>query len=440
MSIGQQMITEPHDAGGSEYRRRVVDNELDDLMGGVAAIAIEGPRGVGKTRTGLERAATAYRLDNAATRAIVAADPDRTATGSRPILIDEWQLLPETWDVIRTAVDHDRTPGQFLLTGSATPKTPPTHTGAGRIVSVRMRPMTLAERGVSIPTVSLGRLLRGDRPPIDGATDVTAERYARELVASGLPGLRGLSERVVRAQLDAYIDRVVDRDFEDLGGERIRNVPALRRWLRAYASAISTTASYEKIRDAATPGNVEKPAKTTALRYLDVLERLWLVEPIPAWLPTRNHLRRLGQAPKHFVSDPALAARLLGATVETLLEGAPAGPLSPRDSTLLGALFETQAALDVRTYAQGAEARVGHFRTRDGDHEIDLVVERADQRIVAIEVKLARTINDEDVKQLAWLQDRMGEDLLDSVVISTGPEAYRRRDGVAVVPAALLGP
>jgi predicted AAA+ superfamily ATPase len=434
------MVTEPDDAGGSEYRRRVVDNELDDLMGGVAAIAIEGPRGVGKTRTGLERAASAYRLDNAATRAIIAADPGRTATGSRPILIDEWQLLPETWDVIRTAVDQDRTPGQFLLTGSATTTDPPTHTGAGRIVSVRMRPMTLAERGVAVPTVSLGRLLRGDRPPIDGATDVTAERYAQELVASGLPGLRGLSDRVVRAQLDAYIDRVIDRDFEELGGERIRNAPALRRWLRAYASALSTTASFEKIRDAATPGNVEKPAKTTALRYLDVLERLWLIEPIPAWLPTRNHLRRLGQAPKHFVSDPSLAARLLGATIETLLDGAPPGLITPRDVTLFAALFEAQAALDVRTYAQASEARVGHFRTRDGDHEVDLVVERADQRIVAIEVKLARTINDDDVKHLAWLRNRIGEDLLDSVIISTGPEAYRRRDGIAVVPAALLGP
>jgi hypothetical protein len=299
--------------------------------------------------------------------------------------------------------------------------------------------MTLAERGVDIPTVSLSRLLRGGRPPIEGATDVTAERYAQEIVASGLPGLRGLPDRAIRAQLDGYIERVIDRDFEELGGERIRNVPALRRWLRAYASAIATNASYERIRDAATPGSAGKPAKTTVLRYLDVLERLWLIDPIQAWITTGNRLRRLGQAPKHQLSDPALAARLRGATIETLLEGTPAGPLAPRDATLFGALFESLVALDVRAYAQAVEATVGHFRTRDGDREVDLIVERADLRIVAIEVKLARTIGDDDVKHLLWLRDRLGDDLLDAVVVTTGPDAYRRRDGVAVVPAALLG-
>lgn len=426
--------------GSSDYRRRVVDDELDELMRGVAAIAIEGPRGVGKTRTGLERATTTYGLEDPAVRAIMVADPGRTTVGDRPVLIDEWQRLPETWDVVRTAVDRDRTPGQFLLTGSAAPRNPPTHSGAARIVSVRMRPMTLAERGISIPTVSLASLLSGDRPPIEGTTDVSAEGYAHEILASGLPGLRGLPDRAIRAQLDGYIERVLDRDFEELGGERIRNIPALRRWLRAYASAVATNASYEAIRDAAAPGSNEKPAKTTALRYLDVLERLWLIEPIPAWLPTGNSLRRLGQAPKHQLSDPALAARLRGATVDTLLEGTAAGPLAPRDATLFGALFESQVALDLRTHAQAVEARVGHFRTRDGIREVDLVVERADQRIVAIEVKLARTIGDDDVRHLAWLRERLGGDLLDAVVISTGPNAYRRRDGIAVVPAALLGP
>jgi hypothetical protein len=416
-----------------------VDNELDELTTGVAAIAIEGPRGVGKTQTALERAATIYRLDDPATRAVVEADPGRVKAGERPVLIDEWQVLPEVWDVIRTAVDDDRTPGQFLLTGSAAPKKPPTHPGAARIVSERMRPMTLAERGVAVPTVSLAELLRGDRPPIEGRTDVTAERYAHEILASGLPGLRDLPERAVRAQLDGYLERIIDRDFEELGGERIRNTSALRRWLRAYASAVSSTASYEKIRDAATAGNDEKPAKTTALRYLDVLERLWVIEPIPAWIPTRNELSRLARAPKHQVSDPALAARLRGATIDTLLNGAPAGPPTPRDATLFGALFESQVALDVRTYAQAAETRVGHFRTRNRDREIDLIVERADQRIVAIEVKLARTVTDEHVKHLRWLRDLLGEDLLDAVIVTTGPDAYRRRDGIAVVPAALLG-
>ena len=138
--------------------------------------------------------------------------------------------------------------------------------------------------------------------------------------------------------------------------------------------------------------------------------------------------------------DPALVARLRGATLETLLDAAPAGPLATRHATLLGALFESLVTQDVRTYAQAAEARVGHVRTRNGDHEVDLVVERADGRVVAIEVKLTSTIRDADVGHLRRLADRVGGVLLDAIVVSTGPYAYRRPDGIGVVPAALLGP
>ncbi|MGZ8438651.1 MAG: ATP-binding protein [Candidatus Limnocylindrales bacterium] len=422
-----------------EYQRRVVDDELDELLPDVAAISIEGARAVGKTRTGLERAATVYRLDDPGTRATIEAGPDLVVAGPRPVLIDEWQLGPDLWDLVRRAVDTDRTGGQFILTGSAMPKRRPTHSGAGRIVSIRMRPMTLSERGLAAPSVSLGRIIRGETPAIGGDTDVALEQYAHEILASGFPGLRGRSDRAIRSELDGYIARVVEHDFEDLGGERVRNDAALRRWLRAYASAVSSTASYEKIRDAATAGNDEKPSRPTAQRYLDVLERLWLIEPIPAWIPERNLMSRLAQAPKHQVVDPALVARLRGATMDTLLRGVGTGPLDTSNTTLFGALFESQIAADVRVYAQGAEARVGHFRSRNGDREIDLIVERADGRVVAIEVKLARVVRDEHVKHLLWLRDRLGRDLLDAILISTGPFAYRRRDGIAVVPAALLG-
>ncbi len=422
-----------------EYTRRIIDDELDELLPGVAALSIEGARGVGKTRTAMERAATTHRLDDPAVRAIAAADLAGILAGPPPILIDEWQMVPDVWDLVRRAVDDDRTPGRFILTGSASPRTRPIHSGAGRIVSLRMRPMSLAERGLEVPTVSLRDLLTGDRGPVEGTTDVRAEHYAYEVLASGFPGLRGLPERTVRGQLDGYLEHVIDTDFEELGGERVRNTALLRRWMVAYASAVSTTASYEKIRDAATAGSDEKPSRPTVQRYLDVLERLRLIEPIPAWIPTRNDLSRLAQAPKHQMTDPALAARLRGATVDTLLRGTTVGPLAPHDVTLFAALFESQLALDVRVFAQAAEARVGHFRTRNGDREVDLIVERADHRVVGIEVKLAQVITDDHVRHLAWLSDRLGADLLDAVVISTGRVAYRRRDGIAVVPAALLG-
>jgi predicted AAA+ superfamily ATPase len=421
------------------YSRRVVDAELDELSKSLAAIALDGPKGVGKTATGLQRAATVHALDDPAQREIARADPARLLEGAPPILIDEWQHVPESWDLVRRAVDAGAAPGSFLLAGSAHPRSRATHSGAARIVSVRMRPMSLAERGVGAPTVSLADLLSGSRSPLRGHSDVSLERYTDEIVASGFPGLRGLGGRALRAQLDGYLARVVDRDFEEMGRE-VRNPAVLQRWMNAYAAASSTTTMWERVRDAATSGQGEKPSKTTTIPYRDVLERLYLLDPVPAWLPSRNHFSRLASPPKHQLADPALAARLLGVDAAALLAGQPSGIAIPRDGTLLGALFESLVTLSVRVHAQAVEATVRHLRTARGEHEVDLIVERGDGRVVAIEVKLARTVDDGDVNHLRWLAGRLGPDLLDAVVITTGPEAYRRADGIGVVPASLLGP
>ncbi len=422
-----------------DYRSRVVDAELAELMASLPALALEGAKGVGKTATASRRAATIQHLDDPARRSVALADPVRLLAGAPPVLLDEWQRIPETWDLVRRAVDDGAAPGQFLLTGSASPLPAPTHSGAGRIVTVRMRPLSLAERGTGEPLVSLGDLLAGKRPDVEGHTTVKLERYVEEIVGSGFPGLRDLSGRALRAQLDGYLARIVDRDVGDLG-RPVRNPAALQRWMTAYAAASSTTATFERIRDAATSGEGEKPAKTTTIPYRDALERLWIVDPVPAWLPTRNRIARLSAPPKHQLVDPALAARLLGVDAGSLLESAPVGPPMPRDGTLLGALFESLATLSVRVYAQQAEATVKHLRTARGEREIDLIVERPDGRVVAIEVKLARDVSDGDVRHLRWLEGKLGDDLLDAVVLTTGAEAYRRRDGIAVVPAALLGP
>lgn len=421
------------------YLHRCVDDELDELLQVLPAVALEGPKAVGKTETALRRAKTVHRLDDPGQRALAEADPGRLVYGERPILFDEWQRVPEVWDIVRRAVDEDATPGQFLLTGSAAPTTAPTHSGAGRIVTLRMRPLSLTERGGAAPAVSLQSLLEGQHPDIGATTEFSLADYATEIVASGLPGLRGLSGRGLRAQLDGYLSRIVDSDFEELG-HRVRRPQMLRRWMAAYAAATATTATFETIRAAAASGEGDKPAKTTTLPYRDVLERLWIVEEVPAWLPTRSHISRLSQPPKHHLADPAFAARLLGVDEDALLEGREPSPRVPRDGTLLGHLFESLVTLSVRTYAQAAEARVRHLRTKNGRQEVDLIVERADQRIVAIEVKLSRTVKDDDTRALLWLKDRLGEDLLDAVIVNTGPDAYRRQDGIAVVPATLLGP
>lgn len=420
------------------YLTRIVDRELDDLLPSLAAIALEGAKGVGKTATARRRAGTMHQLDAPGAVELYGADPHRMLTGEPPVLLDEWQRIPESWDLVRRAVDDDAAPGRFLLTGSAAPQAD-LHSGAGRIVRLRMRPLTLHERGLAPSTVSVAELLRGGRPSLHGTTTVDVASYATEICRSGLPGVRHLPDRARRVQLDGYLDRVIDRDLGEVS-RPIRAISALRRWMSAYAAATSTTAAYDVIRDAATPGERDKPSKATVQAYREALERLWILDPLPAWLPTGSHLRRLGSAPRHHLADPALAARLLGVEVDALLSVSGAGRLTPKDGTRLGQLFESLVTLDVRVHAQASGARVGHLRTHAGEHEVDLIVERSDHRVLAIEVKLAHTVRDEDVRHLRWLAEQLGDRLLDAIVITTGPEAYRRTDGIGVVPAALLGP
>ncbi len=429
------------ESAGADYLPRIIDEELDELAAALPAIALEGAKGVGKTATASRRAATVHALDDPGRRSVAVADPARLLGDPPPVLIDEWQRVPEMWDLVRRRVDAGASAGQFLLAGSASPAQPPMHSGAGRIVSLRMRPLSLAERSGDESTVSMRELLTGGRVAIGGRTDWNLEDYVDEILRSGFPGLRGLADRPLRVQLDGYLRRIVERDFPDELGRQVRNAEGLRRWMAAYAAASSTTASFEKIRDAATAGQDEKPARTTTSPYRDALERLWVLDPVPPWAPTRSHIRRLALPPKHQLVDPALAARLLGVDAGALLSGDPVGPSIPRDAPFLGALFESLVTLSVRVYAQAVEAgRVAHLRTRGGEHEVDLILDRGDGRIVAFEVKLARSVDDEDVRHLRWLAERIGDDLLDAALVTTGPEAYRRPDGIAVVPAALLGP
>jgi uncharacterized protein len=420
------------------YRRRVVDVELDALLSELPAISLEGPKGVGKTATALRRSRTEHRLDDPRVAEVLRSDPSRVASGEPPILVDEWQRLPAVWDVVRRAVDADRAPGRFLLTGSATPDGPATHSGAGRIVRLRMRPLAFCERGLSDPTVSLSELLAGRQPSLDGRSDVDLEGYVDEILAGGFPGLRGLTRRASRAALDGYLDRVVDRDIPEAGVE-VRRPATLRRWLTAYAAATATTTSWERIRGAATAGEDTKPARTSTIPYREALERIWILDPVEAWHPSLSPLRRLGAAPRHHLADPALAARLLGVDRDALLRGE-GGGRTARDGALLGALFESLATLSVRVLAQAAEARISHLRLHGGQREVDLIVERGDGAVLAIEVKLSATVDDADVGHLRWLREQLGARIVDTLVITTGHAAYRRTDGIGVVPLALLGP
>jgi predicted AAA+ superfamily ATPase len=419
----------------SGYVQRVVDAELDRLLAKLPAVLLDGPKAVGKTATALQRAETVHRLDRPGVASVAEADPDVLLAGPRPVLLDEWQRVPALWDAVRTAADNDMSAGQFLLTGS----TPAggMHSGAGRITSIRVRPLTLPERGASPGAISLAGLFDGTAK-LSATSDLGLGDYTDLILASGFPGMQHLTGHVLRTQLDGYLERIVDADMIE-AGLKVRRPASLMAWLRAYAAATATNTSWERLRDAASGGQDNKPAKTTTLPYIEVLTRLRILDDLPAWVPTRNHLSRLTQGAKHHLADPALAARLVGVTRAQLLAGV-GEALTPAGGTFLGQLFESLVTLSVRVFAGPIGARVWHVRDHDGRHEVDLIVERdEDKKVIAFEVKLASSVGDRDVRHLLWLRKQLGHDLLDCAVLTTGPAAYRRRDGVAVIPLGLLG-
>ena len=253
---------------------------------------------------------------------------------------------------------------------------------------------------------------------------------------SEFPAIRTLRGSALRVALDGCIERVVDADVREMGFA-IRKPASLKAWMTAYAAATATTASWEALRGAANVGSNEQPAKTMILPYKDALTRLRILDELPAWLPTRNQFARVSQAAKHYLADPALAMRLMNYDADTVRTAMNYGS-GKYDGPLVGRLFEALVVLSVRTYADASFATTMHFRERDGRHEVDLIVERQDGKILAIEVKLSATVSDDDVKDLKWLKREIGDDLIDSVVLYSGEFAYRK-DGIALIPLAMLG-
>lgn len=421
------------------YRRRIVDDQLDALLPDIPAILLDGPKGVGKTETALRRASSIFRLDDPAHLQIVQASPELALGQPGPVLFDEWQRMPPIWDAVKRAVDSKVSGlGPFLLTGSAYVPGVTIHSGAGRIHELRMRPMTLSERGVTVPTVSIKSLLDGGSEISTTNSTFKLVDYVEEIVASGFPGIRMLKKMARQAQLDSYLANIVQKDIKE-AGQNVRRPEAVMAWLRGYAAATATSTSWEKIRNAATPGNDGKPARSTIQPYIEVLRMLRILDEVPAWLPSKNHLANLGQAPKHHLADPALAARILGLTTEKLIAGEEGIISIPRDGTLLDALFESLVTLNVRVFAQQLNARVFHLRTTDTRHEVDLILESEQGKILGIEVKLSPVVTDADVRHLLWLKDNAKTQVSDLIVVTTGDTAYRRKDGIAVIPLALLG-
>ena len=414
------------------YLPRVADFQIEAVLRRRGAVLIEGARGCGKTWTGRNHARSESRFDVEAMRLLAAADSASALAGDVPRLLDEWQNAPGIWNPVRRACDDRAQPGQFILTGSATPADDVTrHTGTGRVGRVLMRTMSLYESGVSGGAVSLRRLFEGEDQSSLPRPGVGLSELVRHLVAGGWPGGLSLGDESARLAVGDYIDEITRADIPQASEVR-HNPAAVRRLLRSLARNVSTAAKETKL---AADMDGEAPGRHTVGAYLDALRRIFVVEDQPAWsvtLRSRASLRK--QAKRHFV-DPSLAAFLLRASPQRLLA----------DPETLGLLFESMVVRDLRVYSAPLGAEIFHYRD-DAGLEIDAIVERHDGAWTAVEVKLSPSaeVVDRAAASLLRLQDKIAahrvQDLAGLMVVTSVGAAYRRPDGVHVVPIIQLGP
>jgi predicted AAA+ superfamily ATPase len=414
------------------YRPRVADQELVTRLASTGAVVIEGPKGCGKTATARRIAASEVLLDvDENARQAIAVDPALVLDGPVPRLIDEWQIEPAVWNHIRRAVDDRGSPGQFILTGSSVPADDVTrHTGAGRLTRLRMRPMTLFETGRATGVVSLRDLLAG-LPPRSPDAGLTVSDLAEQVVVGGWPA--NLNQTVTQSTqaVRDYLEEIrrVDIRRVDTTG---RDPEKVGRLIRALARHVATEVTMATL-SADAAGDDGALARDTISDYLSALDRLMIVEEQPAWAPhLRSRARVRSAAKRHFV-DPSLAAAALRATPERLLS----------DLNLFGLLFESLVVRDLRVYAQAADSTVLHYRDNTG-LEVDAIVEAADGRWCAFEIKLGQGHVDQAAAALLTFAERVdtakcGKPATLAVIVGTG-YGFVRPDGVAVIPVGSLGP
>ena len=406
------------------YLRRHIDARLAHLLGVHPACLIEGIWGVGKTSTATRLAATTLRLDHPPTAEMVASDPEVACSSlPAPVLIDEWQRVPTVWDAVRRMIDDDRSPGRFILSGSSpTAVAADVHAGAGRIMPLRLRPMTLSERRGHAPAVALEDLAEHGIDAVRGVRSAFSPvEQVAPTVDSGLPGYLAMGSTDQQEVLRAYLDLAVSRDLAEIASP-LRNARKLRRYVRAYGAAVGTTAEHATIHHAA------DVAKATGETYHDLLDRLGLIEELPGW--SNNRLKRLTRRPKRHLVDPALAAADHHDTASVLGER----------RARLGELFESVVVCQIRATAEalGLGWRFGHLRSAGGDHEIDLVADLPDGGVLAFEAKLSQTTTAADTRHLAALRDRLGDTFRAGLVVHPGTVAFRLGDRIAAVPLGIL--
>lgn len=405
------------------YRRRLIDGLLDELLAELPAILLVGPRASGKTTTALQRAASTVRLDVPGEAAAFRADPDAILrTMPEPVLLDEWQAVPETFPAVKRAIDSGTGPRRFILTGSAYGDLEGvTAAGTGRIVRMRLLGMTVREQLGRVNAEPLiDRLARGEEISAPGQR-LDLRDYLDLALRSGFPEALDISGTAARQRwLDGYVAQIITRD--PTGTVGARNPALLLRYLEAYALHSAGIVEAKSIYEAA---GIDK---RTASSYERVLENVFVVESLPAW--KTNRLKRLVQSPKRYVLDAGLMAAILRVDQAAIVH----------DDKLLGRVIDTFVASQLRGEIEvcATRPRLYHLRDADGRREADIVAELGGERVLAFEIKAGGAVTAHDARHLAWMRDELGDRFIGGVVFHTGPHAFPLGTRITALPISTI--
>lgn len=417
------------------YMKRIADALLQKKLASSGAVLIEGPKWCGKTRTATMASKSQLFMQDPDRQVsyLKAADtkPSILLAGETPRLLDEWQTAPVLWDAVRFMVDQRGEAGQFILTGSAVPQDDAVqHTGTGRISRLMMRPMSLYESKESNGTVSLRDLFNG-KCDIDAVSDLSIEDIAFAITRGGWPASIGATGDVAFSHAIDYVEAIIHADISRVDGIN-KNPDRVRALMRSLARNISTLASNATIRNDIAAGDVDNTiSDKTIAQYLGALNRIFVTDNIPAWNPALRSKTAIRTSPKRQFIDPSIAAAVMRMTPTRLLD----------DFEYFGFLFESLCDRDLRVYAEANDGQLFHYRD-SSDLEADAVICLNDGRWALIEIKLGMKGAEEGAAHLIELKNKINTTKMKEpsfLMVLTGSEfAYRREDGVFVVPIGCL--
>jgi predicted AAA+ superfamily ATPase len=414
-----------------DYRPRIVDKTLSELLEAFGGVLITGPKWCGKSWTADHHAASRIDIDRDENKRRALMLPDEALAGKTPRLIDEWQDAPGLWDAARREIDIRHETGLFIFTGSATPTGKlPSHTGTGRFARLKMRPMTLYESGDSSGRISLAALFAGDRAPTL-TSDMNAKKAIELICKGGWPAGLWLNAGGAARIPKEYFEAIVSEDINKADGtnRRTRLVSLLMRSLaRNTASAPrATTIKADINRDG------DNLSEQSIRSYMDALMKIFVLEEQASWLPSLRSRTRIRSASKRHFTDPSIAAAALGASPELLL----------KDVRTAGQLFESLCFRDLSVCVEALGGKIYHYRD-DSGLEVDNILELPDGRWAAVEVKLGAFEFDGAAKNLARLKRKVskdaGEPVFLAIMTASGGVAYTRDDGPLVIPVDAFGP